>query len=103
MKCQNCDGKGFILGDRCRWCYGSGAFDPGRVLAVKKIILGENIEARLLGESLEISIDLTAAPYPSKTGRTAVIASTRGAVDVPGHALRIECYVYATAAPTVKP
>lgn len=41
MKCQNCDGAGGILGDRCRWCRGTGVFPPVGREGMKAIYQGK--------------------------------------------------------------
>jgi hypothetical protein len=42
----------------------------------------DNLEMKVAGDKLVITIDLTGAGVPSSTGKTKLIASTRGAVPV---------------------
>jgi hypothetical protein len=42
----------------------------------------DNLEMKVTGDKLVITIDLTGAGVPSSTGKTKLIASTRGAVPV---------------------
>ena len=52
-----------------------------------------NIEMKKDGDILTITIDLSKEHGPSKSGKTIVIASTRGNVDVGGGVkLGINCY-----------
>ena len=66
-----------------------------------------NIELKRTGTKLIVEIDLAATGAPSASGKTTVIASTHGNIDVPGSRgikLGINCYSYpgSTIEPAVK-
>jgi|MudIll2142460700_1097286.scaffolds.fasta_scaffold427808_3 hypothetical protein len=55
----------------------------------------QNIKIEKEGSTLIIKIDLAAPGVPSKTGKTTVIATTRGNINVPstdGVKLGVNCY-----------
>ena len=58
----------------------------------------KNVDMKVDGKKLTITIDLEQDFGPSKSGKTIVIASTLGNVDVPEHEgemkLGINCYKY---------
>jgi hypothetical protein len=47
-----------------------------------KFPAGENIVCEVVGDTLVLTIDLKAQAVPSATGKTLLVASTRGAVPV---------------------
>ena len=60
----------------------------------------KNISMEVSGNVLTVTIDLSKDQGPSKSGKTVVIASTAGNVDIPGHdlpyviKLGLNCYHY---------
>ena len=57
----------------------------------------QNIEMSVKGQKLTIEIDLSKRLGPSKSGKTVVIATTSGNVDVPENLnvkLGVNCYTY---------
>jgi hypothetical protein len=57
--------------------------------------LGTNVRFVLVGEVLVLAIDLTARQGRSASGKNAIIATTSGNVEVPGHPgakLGVNCY-----------
>ena len=57
--------------------------------------MGNNVRLSVKGSTLTITIDLKHAGEPSKSGKSQVIASTKGNVPVPGHQdLRLGVNVY---------
>lgn len=47
-------------------------------------ILGNNVSASVEGNTLTLAIDLDVDLGPSKSGKTSVIATTRGNREIPG-------------------
>ena len=47
-----------------------------------KFPAGDNIVCEVVGDTLVLTIDLKATAVPSATGKTLLVASTRGAVPV---------------------
>jgi hypothetical protein len=47
-----------------------------------KLSAGENIVCEVVGDTLALTIDLKAQAVPSATGKTLLVASTRGAIPV---------------------
>jgi hypothetical protein len=45
----------------------------------------ENIELKVAGQKLILTVDLTKEVGPSSSGKTTLIASTEGNANVPGH------------------
>ena len=59
----------------------------------------ENVAMKVVGEVLTVTIDLSKKLRPSKTGKTVLVATSSGNIEVPGHPeLRIGLNVYAKAA-----
>ena len=54
----------------------------------------ENVKLHVKGEKLVIEIDLSVQGTPSRTGKSVVIASSRGNASVPGRAEKIGINVY---------
>lgn len=57
--------------------------------------MNDNVKIAVKGSTLTITIDLSQAGQPSKSGKSEVIASTRGNAQVPGHPdirLGVNCY-----------
>lgn len=54
----------------------------------------KNVDMRVEGTVLTIRVDLTKEFGPSSSGKTTIIASTEGNVDVPGSDMKIglNCY-----------
>lgn len=54
----------------------------------------KNVEMQVDGNILTIHVDLTKEYGPSSSGKTTIIASTEGNVDVPGSDIKIglNCY-----------
>jgi hypothetical protein len=60
--------------------------------------LGRNVVATVVGDTLTIEIDLSAATEPSGSGKTLIVASTEGNKKVNDDwVLGLNCYKYATA------
>lgn len=63
----------------------------------------QNVQMTRKGNVLTVTIDLSAKPTPSKTGKTNIIASTQGNTDVPGTKgvkLGVNLYAYQDASLT---
>lgn len=58
----------------------------------KSFSVGENVTATITGNSLTLKVDLSAKGSPSKTGKTVVIASTRGNANVNGVNVGLNVY-----------
>lgn len=57
----------------------------------------QNVDVAVNGNTMVITIDLTAPPTPSASGKTQVIATTRGNQEVaPDIFLGLNCYYYTT-------
>jgi hypothetical protein len=54
----------------------------------------ENVKLSVAGNVLTITIDLSAQGAPSATGKTIVIASTRGNASVPGTPFKLGLNLY---------
>ncbi len=54
----------------------------------------ENIQMRVDGKKLIIEVDLSVQGTPSRTGKSVVIASSRGNASVPGRTEKIGINVY---------
>jgi hypothetical protein len=59
------------------------------------VILLKNIEMKVDGNILTITVDLTKDFGPSSSGKTIIIASTEGNASIPGHdAVKVGLNVY---------
>ena len=57
--------------------------------------MAENVTVSVKGTTLTIKIDLSQDGQPSKSGKSQVIASTKGNMPIPGHTdLRLGVNVY---------
>lgn len=54
----------------------------------------KNVEMQVDGQILTIKVDLTQEFGPSSSGKTTIVASTEGNVDVPGSEVKVgvNCY-----------
>lgn len=59
------------------------------------VAMSQNVEMKVQGEKLVITVDLARSLGPSGSGKSMIIASTGGNVSVPGHeAVKIGLNVY---------
>lgn len=54
----------------------------------------KNVDIKVEGNTLIIRVDLTKEFGPSASGKTTIVASTEGNVDVPDHGVRVGLNVY---------
>lgn len=54
--------------------------------------IGQNVEAEVSGQKLTLTVDLSASGTPSASGKTLVIASTRGNAQVEGVVIGLNVY-----------
>lgn len=54
----------------------------------------KNVEMKVDGNILTIKVDLAKEFGPSSSGKTTIVASTEGNVDVPGHEVKVGLNVY---------
>lgn len=54
----------------------------------------KNVELRVEGSKLVITVDLVQEHGPSSSGKSVVIATTAGNVSVPGHEIKLGLNVY---------
>ena len=59
-----------------------GALTENPTMITGKFPAGDNIVCEVVGDTLVLTIDLKAQAVPSATGKTLLVASTRGAVPV---------------------
>jgi hypothetical protein len=60
----------------------------------------ENIELKVAGQKLILTVDLTKEVGPSSSGKNTLIASTEGNANVPGlEGVKLGLYVYRTRKP----